>query len=241
MSRAYTQYKYIVPFLLVCFVSAPLFAAQNKPIDTLAQIETYRQDAIKAITSQDFDIAVVNLNNANKLVSQIKNTSVESRVLLASIDFNYQIQNYKKASSESERVISLLQKQDNKQDLARAYNTYALVLTALEEFNQASIFFKKADAMYTLLNDDENQSRVLLGIGTLELRQGNPKNALNYFDAAIPLFQSFNFSYEEASAQLNKAEALVSLEGEASNQVSLAKNALEIAKSILESNSYSDL
>ena len=103
------------------------------------------------------------------------------------------------------------------------------------------IFFKKADAMYTLLNDDENQSRVLLGIGTLELRQGNPKNALNYFDAAIPLFQSFNFSYEEASAQLNKAEALVLLEGDVSNQVSLAKNALEIAKSILESNSYSDL
>ena len=241
MSRAYIQYKYIVPFLLVCFVSAPLFAAQNKPIDTLAQIETYRQDAIKAVTSQDYDIAVVNLNNANKLVSQIKNTSVESKVLLASIDFNYRIQNYKKASSESEKVISLLQKQDNKQDLARAYNAYALVLTALRKFNQASIFFKKADAMYTLLNDDENQSRVLLGIGTLELRQGNPKNALNYFDAAIPLFQSFNFSYEEASAQLNKAEALVLLEGDVSNQVSLAKNALEIAKSILESNSYSDL
>jgi signal transduction histidine kinase/ActR/RegA family two-component response regulator len=223
-------------------VSLPVFGTQDKPIDTLIQIEKYRQDATNAITSQDFDVAVINLNKANKLVAQIKDTISQSKVLLTSIDLHYQIHNYEKASSDSEKVISLLQKRTNQQDLARAYNLYALVLTRTEKFNKASIFFKKADEMFTLLNDDENQSRVLLGLGILELRRGNPKSALNYFDAGIPLFKSFNLSYEEATAQLNKAEALLKLEEKtSSDKLILAKNALEIANNIIESNNYSNL
>ncbi len=190
MSRSCPTYTFVVPFLLLFFVSVPLFAAQDKPLDTLVQIEKYRQDAINAITSQDYDIAVINLNKANKLVARIKDTISETKVLLTSIDLHYQIHNYEKASSDSEKVISLLQKRSNEQDLARAFNLYALVLTRTEKFDKASVFFKKADEMFTLLNDDENQSRVLLGLGILELRRGNPKNALNYFDAGIPLFKS---------------------------------------------------
>ncbi|MFT5436654.1 MAG: signal transduction histidine kinase/ActR/RegA family two-component response regulator [Ulvibacter sp.] len=242
MSRPYTTYTFIVSFLLLFFVSLPVFGTQDKPIDTLIQIEKYRQDATNAITSQDFDVAVINLNKANKLVAQIKDTISQSKVLLTSIDLHYQIHNYEKASSDSEKVISLLQKRSNQQDLARAYNLYALVLTRTEKFNKASVFFKKADEMFTLLNDDENQSRVLLGLGILELRRGNPKSALNYFDAGIPLFKSFNLSYEEATAQLNKAEALLKLEEEtSSDKLILAKNALEIANNIIESNNYSNL
>jgi signal transduction histidine kinase/ActR/RegA family two-component response regulator len=242
MSRPYNTYTFIVSFLLLFFVSLPVFGTQDKPIDTLIQIEKYRQDATNAITSQDFDVAVINLNKANKLVAQIKDTISQSKVLLTSIDLHYQIHNYEKASSDSEKVISLLQKRTNQQDLARAYNLYALVLTRTEKFNKASIFFKKADEMFTLLNDDENQSRVLLGLGILELRRGNPKSALNYFDAGIPLFKSFNLSYEEATAQLNKAEALLKLEEKtSSDKLILAKNALEIANNIIESNNYSNL
>ena len=243
MSRSYPTYTFVVPFLLLFFVSAPVFATQDKPIDTLVQIEKYRQDAINAITSQEYDIAVINLNKANKLATQIKDTISESRVLFASIDLHYQIHNYEKASSESEKVISLLQKKGDEQDLARAYNIYALVLTQSEKFDQASVFFKKADEMFTLLNDDKNQSRVLLGLGILELRRGNPKSALNYFDAGIPLFKSFSLPYEEATAQLNKAEALLKLEEEPSSnsKLILAKNSLEIANNIIESNNYSNL
>ena len=113
MSRLYSIYTFVVLFLLLFFVSAPVFAAQDKPIDTLVQIEKYRQDAINAITSQDYDIAVINLSKANKLVVQIKDTISESKVLLTSIDLHYQIHNYEKASSESEKVISLLQKRNN--------------------------------------------------------------------------------------------------------------------------------
>ncbi len=242
MSRSCPTYTFVVPFLLLFFVSVPLFAAQDKPLDTLVQIEKYRQDAINAITSQDYDIAVINLNKANKLVARIKDTISETKVLLTSIDLHYQIHNYEKASSDSEKVISLLQKRSNEQDLARAFNLYALVLTRTEKFDKASVFFKKADEMFTLLNDDENQSRVLLGLGILELRRGNPKNALNYFDAGIPLFKSFNLSYEEATAQLNKAEALLKLEEEtSSSKLILAKNALAIANNIIETNNYSNL
>jgi len=242
MSKSYLTYTFVVPFLLLFFVSAPVFAAQDKPIDTLVQIEKHRQDAINAITSQDFGIAIMNLNKANKLVSQIKDTISESKLLLTSIDLHYQIHNYEKASSDSEKVISLLQKKRNERDLARAYNLYALVLTRTEKFNKASVFFNKADEMFTLLNDDKNQSRVLLGLGILELRRGNPKSALNYFDAGIPLFKSFNLTYEEAIAQLSKAEALLKLEEETSSgKLILAKNALEIASNIIESNNYSNL
>jgi signal transduction histidine kinase/ActR/RegA family two-component response regulator len=242
MSKSQSKYALVVPFLLIFFVSGPVLTAQSKPLDTLVQIEKFRQDAIKAITSQHFDIALINLNKANKLVAHIKDTIAESKVLLTSVDLHYQIHNYEKASLESEKVISLLQKKSNEQDLARAYNLYASVLTQSEKFKEASIFFTKAYEMFALLNDNKNQSKLLLGQGILELRSGNPESALNYFDAGIPLFKSFDLPYEEAAAQLNKAEALLKLEKKTSRStLILAKNALEIATTIIESNNYSNL
>ena len=242
MSRSYPTYTFVVPFLMLVFLSFTVFATQNKPQDTLVQIEKFRQDAIKALMSQEFDIALINLNKANKLVAKVKDPVAESKVLLTSIDLNYQIHNYEKASFDSEKVISLLLISSNKQDLARAYNLYASVLTRSKQFDKASIYFKKADEIFTQLNDDKNQSSVLLGLGILELRRGNPKNAVNYFDAGIPLYKSFNLPYQEAAAQLNKAEALLKLEDKTSrSKLLLAKNALEQASKIIESNNYSRL
>jgi signal transduction histidine kinase len=241
MSKTFSTCAFVVPFLLFHFVTVSLFAAQNKPQDTLVQIEKHRQDAAKALTKQNFDIAIINLNKANKLVAQIEDTITKSKVLLTSIDLHYQIHNYEKASSESERVITLLQKKNN-QDLAIAYSLYAFVLTQSQKFNKANEFFQKADDIFTLLNDDENHSKVLLGLGILELRRGNPAKAVDSFDDGIPLFKSFNLSYEEAIAQLNKAEALLALEEETSlHNLTLAKNALEIANNIIDSNNYSIL
>ena len=239
MSKSLATYRFVVPFLMLFFVSFGVFATQTKPQDTLVQIEKYRQDAVKAISSQDFDVALISLNNANKLVVQLKDTITETKVLLTTIDLHYQIQNYQKAAADCKKVIALLQKGANKNDLAKAYNLYGLVLTRSGMLDEASQYFKKADEMFTMLLDDKNQASVLLGLGILELKKGNPKNALNYFDAGIPLYQTFDLPYLEATAQLNKAEALLRLEEKTSNsKLLLAKKALEAANEIIESNDY---
>jgi signal transduction histidine kinase/ActR/RegA family two-component response regulator len=242
MSRSYSTFAFVLLIILLCFVSAPILATQSKPLDTLDQIERFRKDAIKAISSQNFDMAVINLNKANRLVANIKDTVAESKVLLTSIDLHYQIHNYEKASSESEKLISLLQEKSNYPDLARAYNLYASVLTQTGKFKKALVFFKKADEIFKQLNDNKNQSKLLLGLGILEQKRGNLENALNYFDTSIPLFKSFNLTYEQTIAQLNKAEALLKLEEKtSSSKLISAKIALANAIKIIEANNYSNL
>jgi signal transduction histidine kinase/ActR/RegA family two-component response regulator len=242
MSRSYSTFAFVFLIMLLCFVSAPILATQSKPLDTLDQIERFRKDAIKAISSKNFDMAVINLNKANRLVANIKDTVAASKVLLTSIDLHYQIHNYEKASSESEKLISLLQEKSNYPDLARAYNLYASVLTQTGKFKKALVFFKKADEIFKQLNDNKDQSKVLLGLGILEQKRGNLENALNYFDTSIPLFKSFNLPYEQTVAQLNKAEVLLKLEEKtSSSKLISAKIALANAIKIIEANNYSNL
>ena len=120
MSRSFATYRFVVPFLMLFFASFSVFATQTKPLDTLVQIEKYRQDAAKAISSQDFDVAIISLNKANKLVVQLKDTISETKVLLTTIDLHYQIQNYAKAAVDCKKVIALLQKGTDKNDLAKS-------------------------------------------------------------------------------------------------------------------------
>lgn len=242
MGKSYSIYTLFVTLLLIFIVSNPVLAAQDKPRDTLIQIEKHRQDAQIAMASRNFDIALLNLNKAKNLISHIADTSARSKLLITSIDLHYQIDNYEKASSDGKKAIYILEKTDNKPELAMAYKLYASVLTKTKKFNEASVLFNKADEMFTLLNDDQNQSRVLLEIGILELNRGNPQSALNYFDAAIPLFKSFNLSYEEAAVQLKKAEAHLALENKIdSDRLNLAKKAFQDSKRLIETNDYSNL
>jgi signal transduction histidine kinase/ActR/RegA family two-component response regulator len=210
--------------------------------DTLEQIQKYRQDAGNAIITQDYDTAIINLEMAKTLSKTINDNLIIADILLTSVGLNYDLENYEKAAQENEKAIQLLLKEKNDGELAKAYNFNGLILTRIGEFSEAERYFKDADEIFTRLNDEKNQSNVLLGLGILEIKRGKPENAVNYFNAAIPLYQGFNFTYQEAFAELSKADALLKLDKSTiNNNLEQAKTALSNALAIIDLQNYTKL
>ncbi|RMA57813.1 tetratricopeptide repeat-containing hybrid sensor histidine kinase/response regulator [Ulvibacter antarcticus] len=241
MNKLRASYKICMPFLVCLFAYTTMFAVQNAQ-DTIAQIAKYRQNAEAAIVIQDYDEAILNLSLAEKLLTTFNDDDSKTNVLLTSVGLNYYLENYRKAASESNKLIELLLKTNKRNELGKAYNRYGFVLTRTNELQKARMYFQNADEIFTELNEEKNQSDVLMGMGILELKEGNPKNAVNYFDAAIPLYQNFGYKYQEAFSQLNKANALLQLENTSrTNNVRLAKQALEAANILIDANDYTKL
>lgn len=242
MSTIRVTYKTLLPILILFLVSSMVFGMQQTKQDSLISIQKYCQNVIDNILTQDFDKAVDNLTEANFLVSTNKNNDLKSEVLQAFVLLYYSIQNYEKADSENIKAITLLQKSENKLNLANAYLMQGLILTQKGHFNQAEKYFNDADEMFTVINDEKSQSNVLIGLGVLELKRGNPKRAVNYFDAGIPLYNRYTFTYQEAYSQLKKADALLELENNIGNQnITLAKEAFNKAITIIDTSPYKGL
>ncbi len=241
MSRQLATYKYIAPFLVLFFATATGLEAQVQQ-DTIDQIQKYRKTASEAIFIQDFDTALLSIENANKLASMVDDGVIKADVLITSSELHYFLYNYEKAAGESVKAITFLENNSDKGKIAKAYLLYGLILTRLGEYDNADRYLKSADEMFTELKDEERQSNVLLGMGLLELERGNPKNAVNYFDAAIPLYKSFELTYQEAFSQINKAEALLELDANTDkNILTQAKYALQEAVKIFDLKSYPKL
>jgi len=230
--------KYIVPFLVLIIIPFCLFSQETRQ-DTLTYISKYKTEALNALSQKNYDVAVKSISKANRLVSHIDNENLKIEIKLTASKVHYAIQDFENAASENLTAIDLLEKSDDKSELAKAYLNYASILTKKNDFTNAERFFKKADIIFTELNDEKNQSITILGLGIVELNKGNPTAAINYFNAAIPLYQSFDMRYEEALSYLNKAEALLLVEGnENTNQVKIALNK---ANRIIEEDSFSIL
>ena len=239
MSRKPALFKHIVPFLVLFFVVTIGLQAQAQQ-DSINLVKKYRESAETAILSQDFDKALLNIENANKLATILADNSIKADVLITSAELHYFLQDYEKAAEESEEAIIFLENNNDKERLAKVYLLYGQILTHKGDYPGAARYLKKADEIFTSLNDEKRQSEVLLGLGNLELERGNPKTALNYFDAAIPLYHSFRLKYHEAFAQINKADALLQLGNNESDLVSV-KEAIKAANEIFKRKSYPKL
>jgi hypothetical protein len=234
-------YKFLVLFLALFFAPVAIFSMQTAQ-DTLVQIQRYQEDADSAIKIQDYDAALISLNNAKKLSKTLKDSVLIADILLTSVDLNFYLENYARAAIENKKAISILLNTSDKGELAKAYNFNGLILTRIGKFQEAEHYFKEADEIFTNLNDERNQSKLLLGLGILELKKGQPERAVNYFDAAIPLYHEFRYSYEEAFSQLNKADALLQLDKlTVNNNLEQAKTAFASAMAIIDAEGYTKL
>tara|TARA_R110002072_G_scaffold124085_1_gene259513 strand:- start:30294 stop:32546 length:2253 start_codon:yes stop_codon:yes gene_type:complete len=234
--------KNVVLILVLLFVTYSGKTMQT-PQDTLALVKKYQEEADRDIITQDYDNAIIKLSKANNLASNLNNDKIKADLHLSSTSLHYYLQNYAKAAIENLQAIELLEKQEsNKVGLAKAYNLKGLILIRQNKFTEAEIYLKKADKIFTELNDEENQSHILLGMGLLELKRGNPRTALNYFDAGIPIYSSFQLTYQEAFSYLNKAEALLQLESPTSQKnLSQAKESLNNALILIDIHNYTKL
>jgi hypothetical protein len=182
-----------LPFLAFFFAAVTVLGAQVQK-DTIDQIQKLRKEAGEAIYAEDFNTALSSIEDANNLAGLLNDATIKADVLITSSELQYFLQNYKKAASESAKAIAFLEKTNDKNKLAKAYLLYGVILIQRNDYVNAERYLKDADDMFTQLNDEKRQSNVLLGLGLLELRKGNPKSAVNYFDAAIPLYQNYNLT-----------------------------------------------
>ncbi|MCH9659695.1 MAG: response regulator [Bacteroidetes bacterium] len=235
------KYLLSAPLFALLLITLPIFS-QEKQIDTLALIQKHQQEAGKAISTQQFDQAIINLNKAYKLSKSGAFSEKRIDILFNIAQVNYFLQNFEKASFEAQKIIALLEKTDRKKYLAEAHTLQGLILTRMGQFNDAENYLKKADTFFTSNNDEKNRANVILGFGILELKRENYKVAINYFDAALPQFVAQELQYQEAFTKLNKAEALYNLkENEVPNSLEKSKSVLADALSIIEVENYTKL
>ncbi len=232
--------KYIALFsVFVCFFLITQLNAQEAKQDTLSLVKDYQLNAKKAISSQDFENAIINLNNATLLVVNSKDNILKASIHLSFAELQYNLHNFKKAESEILNTITHLKNTEDKLRLGKAYNLYGLILIRVHKLNEAEIYLKKADAIFTTLNDEKNQAITLQYFGILELERNNPSIAINYFEATLPLLVSSNLSFNEAQTYLYEAEAFLKISDTENNKnLHLAKVSFEKSIQIIQQHSY---
>jgi len=231
------KYKTIAPLWLLFLISSSVFSQQPK--DTLALIQKYHAEGRAFVQNQVFDEAIISLSKANKLAFASKNTEEQLQVEFSIAQLHYYLRNYHKAEKEAKKIISELKKRKKEKELAEAYTLLGLINIQLNKFPQAEEALKQADNWFTKTNDEKNRANVLLGYGILELKKHNYKVAINYLDAAIPIFEVNDFFYQEAYARLSKSEALLnSNSNDVPNGLQQSKQSLQKALAIIDANAF---
>lgn len=231
MSYLIKKYSIVAPIWLLFFLSSQGFSQQVK--DTLSLIQQYHAEGRAYVQKQEFDNALVSLFKADKLAYASKNQEQHLLVEFSIAQLHYYLHNYKKAEETTKKLIGELKLTSKEQELAEAYTLLGLISSEINAFSQAEEALKQADIWFTKNNDEKNRANVVLGFGILELKKHNYKVAINYLDAAIPIFETHQANYQEAFAYLNKAEALLnSSQEDIPNGLQLAKLSLEKAQAI---------
>ena len=148
--------------LSVCFIFMHQIYAQEVKQDTLSLIKNYQQKAKKAIVSQDFEAAIINLNQATLLVFNSKDNILKASIHLSFAELQYNLHNFKKAESEVLNTITHLKKTEDKLRLGKSYNLYGLILSKTGRFTDAEKYLKDADIIFTKLNDEKTKHSLFL-------------------------------------------------------------------------------
>lgn len=241
MNRSLTIYRLKI-WTIALFFASPASFSQQAVQDSIEQIENYRTQAKTDIRFNSFNDAIVNLNKANQLALNSKNIKLKASIQLDVAELHYHLQNYRKSATELVKALELIEKSSNDTLKANAYKLNGMVYTRLQKYDEAETYLKRADMLYHKMGDEARQASVLLELGVLQLKNDKKKDAVNYFNAAIPVLSENDMTNELASAYLNKAEALLGLtEGITANTVEEASIALGKASELIELNRYTKL
>ncbi len=231
-----------IALLFLLFTAVFCGFAQEPVKDTLAMVKQFQKESGEALIAQDYENALKKLITAYRIAEPTNHGKLKATLKINGANIYYVVNNFPKAKKEAEEAIILLQNTEEKSLLAQSYSLYGSILTRLNEFEQAEEFLKKANAIYITLADEAGQAEIVFAYGVLEEKRGNFKNAINYFDAAVPLFKTANSKYLEAYSQLNKANAYLYLDNDnpAQNLIE-SKSALKKALAIMDSKPYAKL
>ena len=237
----------IVVVFTLFFSSFGLFA-QKQDIEKAAtpnstmRIEQYREEACSAIISLNYELALENIQKANELIDQVKDSLDSHQIILSSAQLYYYLESYDKAATLNSGAISNLKSSQDSEKLASALSLQGFISSKLAQFSDSENYFKQANALYSMSNNEKGKSTILLGRGILEFEKEKPKIALNFLNAGLTKYRELTMSFQEASALLYKAKALLVLEDDAKKTyLTQAKMALSDALRIIEDENYDKL
>ena len=224
-----------IPFLLCLFIIAEGFSQSKE--DTIAQIKEYHNKGRNFVVKQKYDSAIVNFITAYRFSTPEKYSAEHLDVQYSIARLNYYLQNYEKAAQDCIKIIDSLENKNKEEELFRAKSLLGLSYTQSGELEKAQLLLKSADNFYNSKNDEKNAANIWFGLGLLEQKKNNHTTAINYFDAAIPLFKSFDDNYQEAYAEMSKAYSLLQKSDETNNKfIAAAKSSLARSKNIAKKN-----
>ncbi|WP_432412933.1 response regulator [Rasiella sp. SM2506] len=246
------KYSYLMRSLLykntklllttLCFFTFFVVSSQQTRTDSISAIKKLHQEATDEISKQEFESAILKLIKADKKINEGNFLELKLDSKLRMAELSYYIQNYGKAKSEMDTALTYVNEKTSTQVKAYTYSLFGLILTRNYEYALAEDYLEKADKLYVAQNNELGQANVILGFGILELKRKNYKKAINYFNACLPIFRVEDIKYQEAVAEINKAQALLNVsDEEIRDAFGQAKTSIANAERIIIARGYSKL
>ncbi len=199
----------------------------------LNQVVQLKESSLSFSLKKDFSNALKELNQAYRVSVIADRDSIKYDVKLRIAELHYYIKNYDKANVEVENALNILSDNESSSLFAAAYFLKGIINLEQGDLNSAESNLAKADRIYVDKNDEKERANVLLGLGILELKRAEYNKALNYLDAALPVFRKNSKYYQLIATLLSKAETLLAITPQNSNNIKAAQAAYNEAKSQL--------
>ncbi len=233
--------------LLFLFTVLSLHAQKETGTDsTLVRVYELKKDASIYSANEEYSKALFALNKAYK-VSVVSNQglkkqdSIKYSIKLNIAELQFYLRNYDQAILEVENAIAILTDKENPNLYAAAYSLKGFIATEQNDFINAEKYFTLADEIYVEKNNEKSRANVLLGLGILEFKKTEYSKAINFFNAALPVFKSDALDYQTILTLLNKSEALLGIKPESSKNLIASESAYTEAIQILENSSIERL
>jgi hypothetical protein len=152
---------YIAPFSLLAQQVDTNNATTT--LNSVRLIEQYREEAGHAVISLDFELALEKTKQANNLAISLKDSSGKGEIILSNAQLHYYIESYDKAAKLNSAAIVQLKATQNSEKLASALSLQGLITTKLSEFSASENYFKQANALYSISNNEAGKYSILLG------------------------------------------------------------------------------
>lgn len=219
-----------------------LQAQQEKVADSnLVRILELKNSAKIATINQKFDNALVDLNKAYRFALTTNIDSIRYNLKLQIAELHYYIHNFDKANTEADLALVMLPEMADPILFASVYTLKGLIATQLIDFTTAEDYFTKADKIYIDVNNENKRADVLLGLGILELKRNENSKAINYFDAVLPVFKKTNRDHQTVITLLGKAEALLAIDAQNSDNLASAEDQYNKAFELIDTKTHSSL
>ncbi len=228
----------------ILIFSSHLFSQSDlsKTGDTIQIIKVLQNKAYENILTQQLDSVVPKLLYAKNLAKKIENDNYKALVSTTLSYFYYSIHSYELANGECTKAIGYVKDQTNSKDLAVAYGLYGLINIKLGKKEQAEKYLDRADKIFIALNDEVEIAKIKFKKGLFAYEYQDYSVALNYFSAALQVFENNNITYYEAIANQNIAKCILNIlplnEIDKQQNLTLATQSIEKAYQLSKEKKY---